>query len=125
MKIRHATWFWFGIVFAFTAGDGMSNLVQPRTRFPDPLAAIPLWMLLALIPAGVFYVAGRISCGMFPQREIRTNHLILFTAGAVYPSLSVIFSGLSDPYGKVSGMLILYLSPLFTWRLLRKKIRIR
>jgi hypothetical protein len=78
-------------------------------------------MVAAIIPAGVFYISGRISSGMFLGREIRASHFILILAGATYPSLAVLPGALSEPYEKIFGLLIVYFSPIFAWLLLSKR----
>jgi len=123
MKVRHAAWFWFGMVAAMSAADGISFRIAPRARFPDPAGAVLFYMVGALFPAAGFYITGRISRGVFPKREMRDQFWLLLVVGAAYPLLVGALGGVPSPYGQILSIAATFLIPCFTWLILSKEIR--
>jgi hypothetical protein len=123
MKFRDAAWFWFGMVAAVSAADGISFRITPRTRFPDPSGAVLFYAVAALFPTFGFYISGRISSGLFPKREMRTDYWLLLFVGAAYPLVVGGLGSTPRPYGQTLSVMTTFLIPCLAWLLLSKKTR--
>jgi hypothetical protein len=122
MKLRHAIWFWAGAVVAVTGTDAIFFIARPHERFPGPLAAIPLWMVLALFPAGIFYVSGRSLEGMFPRWQIPDGNLKFIFMGILYVLLCWLDTSFLPSWERALKIMMVYLGPtLFCALLARRK----